>query len=303
MSAFQLPKDGAIYTDSIFNRCHDLISYDVWAGIEPHRLDLWIRNFDTAEGRYFAARLLDSLIYRSDKQTVSLMKQMFHRALPDLSRSQGLSINLQSAYTDLQQTSFDPGLRLVPVIPPGESPTKSGPLIGRMLRRQLNFKDSWIVPPDQVSSHLSKIKTFVFVDDFLGTGLQFSQFLSQTGLDNLLSKGSFIYAPLAAHIEGIKHLNRTHSKLFVETVEALGDEHAFFHDVARNFPDEVNSTETARDFYYNLMHQKDIEISGPNRRGFGHFELAYAFEHAVPDNSLPILWWGHSSKWQPLFKR
>jgi hypothetical protein len=59
----------------------------------------------------------------------------------------------------------------------------------------------------------------------------------------------------------------------------------------------------ARDFYYDLLDERQIRIDGPDRRGFGHYEIAYAFQHAVPDNSLPILWWSHSEHWKPLFDR
>src|SRR5438874_796228 len=108
MASFQLPKDGAIYTDSIFGRCHDLIAYGVWSGIEEHRLDTWIANFTTDEERYFAARVLDNLVYRSDKQTIALMKQMFQRVIPDLARSRGLDAALHVIYRGFQNASNDP---------------------------------------------------------------------------------------------------------------------------------------------------------------------------------------------------
>lgn len=302
-TSFQLPRDGVIYTESIFSRCRDLIGYEVWSGIEPHRLDMWIRNFRTAEEQYLAARVLDSLIYRSNRQTIALMKQLFQRVIPDLARRQSLDVSLNSVYRSLQDDRADPGVRVVPVIPPGESPTKSGPSIARMLRRNLRFKDDWIIHPEDVSNELEKVKGVVFVDDFLGTGTQFSDFLSDTGLEAELPGACFIYAPLAGHKSGIDFLSDGFPELHVGTVDLLDDSHALFHAQAGSFPDEVNSAETARDLYYELLEDHEIDLDGPDRRGFGHFELAYAFEHAVPDNSLPILWWYDSDDWHPLFDR
>ena len=303
LTKFRLPKDGAIYTESIFSRCRDLIGYNIWSGIEQNRLDRWIANFSTPEEKYFAARILDILIYRSSHQTVALMRQLFQRVIPDLARRKGLALSLRNIYQSLKVDSVDPGIRIVPVIPPDASPGKSASTIVRILKRNLRFSEHWNVYPQQVPALLGQVDTVVFVDDFLGTGTQFLDFLSDTGLKNHLSTGSFIYAPLAGHIEGIKNLKNTHPDLHVGVVELLDDKHALFHEESGSFPDDVNSVEVARDFYYKLLKDRKIEIAGPDRRGFGHFELAYAFENAIPDNSLPLLWWHDSEDWQSLFDR
>jgi hypothetical protein len=302
-SLFRLPKDGAIYAASIFSRCRDLIAYQVWSGIQPHRLDQWIGNFDGEIEQYFAARVLDVTIYRSNLQTVALMKQLFGRVIPDLARSNGLPAALRTIDANLKNPTVDPRVRIVPVIPPGDSPTKSGASIARMLKRHLRFSESWIIQPTDIGIHFGSTDTFIFVDDFLGTGIQFSQFLSRTGIDQRLSKAIFVYAPLAAHVDGITHLHNSYPTLHVGAVEGLDDSHALFHAQAGSFPDAANSAEIARDFYYDLLRRKKIDIDGPDRRGFGHFELTYAFEHAIPDNSLPILWWNMSNDWKPLFDR
>jgi hypothetical protein len=172
-----------------------------------------------------------------------------------------------------------------------------------MLKRQLRICETWILSPDDVPSHTGQAMSFVFVDDFLGTGTQFSDFLHDTGLDLYVQSNCFIYAPLAGHTDGITYLRSQFPGLYVDAVELLDNTHAFFHEESGNFPDDVNSADAARAFYYDLLDSHQIDIDGSDRRGFGHFELTYAFEHAVPDNSLPILWWHHSDAWSPLFDR
>ncbi len=302
-SLFRLPKDGAIYATSIFSRCKDLIAYQIWSGIQPHRLDQWIGNFDGELEQYFAARVLDATIYRSNLQTVALMKQLFGRVLPDLARSNGLPTVVRTVDASLQNASVDPRVRIAPVIPPDDPPTKSGASIARMLKRHLRISERWIIPPADILSHIGSTDVFIFVDDFLGTGIQFSHFLTRTGIDQQLPRATFIYAPLAAHADGKEHLQKNYPTVHVSAVEDLDDSHALFHAQAGSFPDAVNSPEMARDFYYDLLRRKKIVIDGPDRRGFGHFELTYAFEHAIPDNSLPILWWSKSNDWKPLFDR
>lgn len=299
---FRLPTDGSIYSNSIFTRCRELIGYQLWSGLEQHRLDAWITNFRTPEERYLAARVLDSLIYRSDAQTIALMRQLFCRVVPDCAREDRLSPQLNNCYFSLRGMG-DPRIRVVPVIPPNSPPTKSGPTIARHLKRTLRFNEAWIIYPDDVKRQLQHADAFVFVDDFLGTGTQFNDFLADTGLAAYVSSSCFIYASLAAHSLGLSNLTQAFPDLHVVTVETLDDSHALFHDTGGSFPDEVNSCETAKQFYYDLLDDRGFNIVGPDRRGFGHFEIVYAFEHAVPDNSLPILWWNELPQWRPLFDR
>lgn len=302
-NAFRLPNDGPIYADSIFSRCRDLISYEVWSGIPLHRLDTWIANFATAEEQYFAARVLDTLIYRSAEQVIALLRQLFSRVIPDLARCQKLPTSLLTADRTLRDDAVDPKVRIVPVIPPTDPPTKSGGTLARILKRTLRHCEQWIVYPDQVADEIGDAEAFIFVDDFLGTGEQFLEFLSDTSLDGLLSSACFVYGPLAGHKDGIEKVRSTIGDVHVEAVELLDATHGVFNEASGSFPDEVNSVEVARDFYYDLLANRGIHIEGPNRRGYGHYELAYAFEHAVPDNSLPILWWSQSNDWHPLFDR
>jgi len=299
-TVFSLPLDGAIYTRRIFERCKELVSYGVWSGLEQPRLDAWIGNFKTDEERYFAACVLDSAIYRSAPQTRSLMKQLFQRTVPDLARNNNLSNRLLTCFAGLRSAT-DPKIRVIPIIPDDEVAIKSGSHIGRELRRHLEF--SWFASPEEAADYVDEGYDVIFVDDFLGTGFQFCDFVEDSRLESAIETGSCLYVPLAGHTEGIKHVHDTYPKLSIDAVEILDKEQALFHPSAGIFPDSCNSPESARKFYYDILSQNQISRGGPNRRGFGKFELVYAFEHGCPDNSLPILWWEESPSWTYLFKR
>ena len=298
---FQLPLHGQVYSDSLFDRCRGLVSYGVWAGIAPARLDAWIANFKTPEERYFAAKVLDSLIYRSDIQTIALMRHLFSRVIPDYFRLARPFLNVNNIYHSLRGNT-DPGVRIVPVVPPNSSPGKSALTLARYLKRALKFNEAWIIYPHDIPSHIGPAHTFICFDDFLGTGFQFTDFANDS-LSPYWSAANFAYASLAGHIDGIGTLQPAFPELHIMTVERLGNSHALFHKDAAFFPDDVNDSVAAREFYYWLLEDRGIDLTGPNRRGFGHFELTYAFEHSVPDNSLPILWWDDSPKWTRLFDR
>ena len=302
IESFRLPKDGAIYTRSIFDRCRNLIAYRIWDGLELHRLDSWINNFRNEKERYLAAKILDALIYRSDSQTISLMHQLFQRTIPDLQRNRKISPSLTNLYTSLKEKSDDPVVRIVPVLPPDSPPIKSGSLIGRYIHRYLGFSSKWIAQCSDVPSLISQGYVVIFVDDFLGTGNQFIEFIEKNHFQDSVGSGKCVYVPLVAHKDGIQKLEEYLKALSVSTVEMLDDSHAFFNEIAGYFPDDCNTIETARNFYYDMLERHGIHLHGSDRRGYGCFELVYAFKHAVPDNSLPILWWSESD-WQPLFSR
>ena len=86
VNSFRVPKDGPVFFDAIIERCHKLIQHGIWGGLHISTLRSWLANFQTDEERYFASCVLDSLIYRSDDQTVALTSQLFQRILPDLVR-------------------------------------------------------------------------------------------------------------------------------------------------------------------------------------------------------------------------
>lgn len=305
-ATFSLPKDGQTYHTEIVDRCTELINYGIWSGLHPSRLRMWMNNnFRTDEEKYFAACILDHLIYRSNEQTIGLIHQLFERVIPDLTRLDPTPLgDLRDCLLDLR-ASKDPGVRLVTAVKQTDPTTKSGPEISRFMKRYVGVREDWIIKPWEIEdSACQGIKTFVFIDDFLGTGEQFSALLTEEGIDQQkLRDHYFVYAPLAAHEEGVKELALKFPRLRVRSVELLDKSYGVFDPDCRCFSDGVNTSEGAREFYFALLKKKLINISGPDRRGFGHLELTYAFQHATPDNSLPILWWARSPEWTPLFDR
>lgn len=298
---FKLPKDGAIYTEEVLGRCRDLISFGLWTGIEPFRLDQWVRNFVSDEERYFCAKVLDFLIYRSDPQMIAGLKEIFQVILPQIGFDHGIGV-LGNAFAQLKSET-DHGIRLVPVIPRNAPPTKSGNALGRLLKRKLRINESWIMTPEQLCANGRSAKAVVFFDDFLGTGEQFTKFYNDYKFPSLFSSTKFAYVPLVANQGAMSDLMSLFPELYVYSSEVLNSSHSFFSPDCPAFKDGTNSPFTAIEFYHDLLVKKQIDVYGADRQGFGGMEFLVAFGNAVPDNSLPILWWNESQNWKPLFDR
>jgi hypothetical protein len=264
-----------------------------------------MKNFTTDEERYFAACVLDSLIYRSKNQTLALINQLFQRSLPDLTRRTPTPLgHLQDWQARLQvhPSKGDPQIRLVAAVTASHPPTKSAYVIARYMMQDLSIPAQWIIKPWEMKSCISQgVNIFVLVDDFLGTGDQLDGTIVIEQIAPFFSSSFVVYAPLTAHTEGIKHLRSKFKDLYISPVELLDETYDLFHPDSNAFRDQLNTPDLAKTFYYELLRDKGIDLSRPERKGYGALGLAYAFEHATPDNSLPILWW-REEPWQPLFK-
>jgi hypothetical protein len=303
---FTLPNDGEVFIEQVLERCKNLISSGIWEGLTQIRLDTWMKNFASATERYFGACVLDCLIYRSEKQTISLMEQLFQRTLPDLLRRHPAPGGSGVPWVNLLRLRpFEPHppVCVVPVIKWGDPPTKSGPALARLYRRHLHLTERWMIWPWQIEA-AKKVgfSQFLFVDDFLGTGEQFCGFAEQFGLLTSLQGCYAVYAPLVAHKEGISTVQSCLPDLHVVTVEAIDNSYSLFSDESPWFDDGLNSARLARDFYDALVARLELPIKPDALRGFGKLSLAYAFSHATPDNCLPIIW-SEGNGWKPLLER
>jgi hypothetical protein len=304
--SFQLPRDGLTYIQDISARCRSLIDRDVWRDLDVARFRRWMANFRTNEEKYFAACVLDGLMYRSKDQTLALIKHMLQRTLPDLMRLDPPGVPTPTdwpAALAVPGRRGDPGVRLVTAVTQSDPPTKSAHHVGRLLKRHFSVSEDWIIKAWDIGDHFSRgVRIFIFIDDFLGTGDQFEKFYN---VENIISHSGIYaaYVPLVAHAGGIAYLKQHLPIVRVKSVELLTESHAFFHVASKSFEDGINTPDLARSFYYDLLGNRGINLTTSDRGGFGGLELAYIFEHAAPDNCLPILWWRHSSLWTPLFDR
>ena len=298
---FTLPEFGREYAEYIRERCEHLIQYHIWEGLDLIRLRQWNNNFTTDEARYFSACLLDSLIYRSERQTCALSRQLLQRSLPDLARSIPLPISLVSDWLSLLSGRMDPHIRVIPVVRRNDPPTKSGYQIVRLFKRKLRVKERWIINPEQIPSHANSAKVLLFVDDFLGTGKQFGHFL--TSLDDYSTTHCIIYAPLTALTDGINTIKSKFPYLRIACAEQLRATHNIFHPKSTCFVDGINTPAAAKEFQACLFAQLGIPLARKKQLGFGGAGLAYAFQHACPNNCLPLFWWRGTSSFTPLFDR
>ena len=256
--SYHLPDRATTYVDSVAQRCENLIGSGIWSGLEVQQLRAWLTNFVTPLEHYFAIRILDHLIYRSDSQTVALINQLFQRCLPELLIQTNIQPSATTSVIEALQTKTQSPIRIVPVVDENDPPTKSGPTVSRLIKRALNLQDDWIIFPNQIGSECHReARIIVFVDDFLGTGYQFSKFFRSLKVRQSLSGKTLIYTPLIAHKRGIDQLRRKTPEVKVTFAEQMDDTYNLF-GAARS--DGVNSSTEMYKFYNEYLRKKNFHL-------------------------------------------
>lgn len=298
---FSLPNNAHTYINTVRDRCHDLIQYKIWTGVKSIDLRRWLNNFSNDLESYFAACILDALIYRSNDQTLSLASELFTKKLPLYLNSVGFSFKDYRGLVDLLRSPLKNDLRLVSVALKNKWEIKSSNVILREYKRKLAFNENWFIHPDEVEREVSNgIQTFIFIDDFLGTGTQFSTMYKLYGFQGILKDCLKIYCPLVSHVVGRNHLNELYPNLVIISAEYLDNKHNVFNYA---FDDGMNTPNGAKAFYENLLNDNEFNLLEENKFGIGNLGLTYTFSHSSPDNCLNIIWDNNNGRWHPLIAK
>lgn len=296
----KLPANAVLFVDSVKADSKQLIERGLW-DIRMPRLESWNKQFCGPEEQFFAACLLDQLIFRTSQQFEAGLRSLFRSNLNGT-----IFLDVQDLHlSQLISGRNDPKLRLVPVICETDPPTKSGPLVLRRLQRILQIYQKWMCWPWQATEGIGKsgVETVIFVDDFLGSGHQFVKFFKHWGFHEHTEGVRYFYAPVVAHQQGIDHLASQLPALRVVPAETLGESHAFFSNgVWERLGQGSVSAEDAKAWYMNFACQKSLDPEAVGSLGYGDLALTFGFSHSTPNNSLPILWY-ETAGWQPLLER
>ncbi|MGQ1614324.1 phosphoribosyltransferase-like protein [Acinetobacter baumannii] len=282
-----------------------LVQAGFWGGINQNRFNKWCDEFKTPEEETLLAFLLDSLVYRSQGQISGLIHQMIDvdlsssidwKDILDLDNKHPTLFDLLS---DKYPQNLQKRIALVPVIKISDPPTKSGPLLARIIHKHKINNKFMCWPWDSNRLHNEDLRVVVFFDDFVGTGDQFTDFFNYFNKVEAFgnsSKIQYIYIAFSGTQEGVSFIeNHTKNQVKVYVAELIKDSNKFFsgfpirYEKLKNIIDiSVNEyRDNLKNTYTNFMQNKGIrrEIFGYN-----DLELTHVFSHGTPNGTLPIFW-------------
>lgn len=260
--------------------------------------ELWLANFDKPD-QTAATALLDAFVYIESKA----VDAMFSSALGSLASVVSQACDYKRAKSDW--------CRFVEAAlvtrPTGErpNPTDSGYLFQRRTRQFMDIDESQIVEPADAIRRLGKCGgQVVFVDDIVGSGDQFLQtWHREYELDGSLRSFADIsqqitahYVPLFATQAGVNRIRSDVPDLNLMPVHLLGFEHSANRQECLAWTDVTY----AKGFQLVEKYSRRLGIATP--WGYKNLGLCIAFEHGVPDATIPLFHFEHDD-WRPLVLR
>lgn len=298
-------------------RVKKLIQAGFWRGISIQDLDRWCNEFKTPKEQELLSFLLDSLVYRSQNQITGLIHQLFDvqlSSLIDWKNDLAPHNNHTSLFEVLSLQHPEnraKNLRLVPVIKIDDPPTKSGPLIARVLNKHKVSNKYMCWPWDTEKLSDPDLIYTIFFDDFIGTGEQFLIFFNNLVSNKIIdtSTSIFYYIAFSGTQTGIDYIEReTKGLVKVCVAETIKESNKFFSGFAIRYEELKDYlpipleeyVESLKVTYLDFLRKN--KIRNKDKFGFGDLELTHVFSHGTPNGTLPIFW-SSNSDYHALFQR
>lgn len=274
----------------------------MWLSEPTIRPRAWIENFNDSD-KILAAQLLERFVFYNQRHTDSLLTTSFYSIADGLKKG-------PVAPTREQLLQALPNAVFTPVSGETPNPTDSGYFLCRRTRQVLNVDESRIKITREALEAAQNGQPVVFVDDFIGSGDQFLTTWQDRGtgtsFEEVQLKVGFaaIYVSLVGTEMGITNIGNQAPSVAVCVTHKIDNRGTLWGLQASNPPlfsqiDSLLKRYTPRlaphDAY---MRQHQYLTYGYKHRG-----LFFAFEHSVPDATLPIFWCRGTNNWEPLIER
>jgi hypothetical protein len=273
-------------------------TFQVWPITQRFDPGLWMQNFRTSE-LVFAKRLIDRFCYFPELMVDALLKASIQRFM-------------NATYATFQADHSN--CVFINVEGENPNPTDSGYSFLRKVRDNLGVSERRIMSPQSALEAISANKTFVFVDDFVGSGQQMKTTWervriltdgSALSFKSLASLGThnFAYCPCICTEHGLAQLANYAPELKVVPAHIIARRHSATEEDSLVW-EGLNANE-ALDFLKQAAARAGFtaEDGGLNDwRGFHKRGLSVALHASIPDACLPI-YYSQRNDWKPLMRR
>ncbi|HBG31864.1 MAG TPA: hypothetical protein DDW98_14800 [Gammaproteobacteria bacterium] len=248
---------------------------------------------------YYNARLCDSLLVAA------------YNSLPDWADFNGSWPSPAEIMDALPSAVF------TPVEGEQPNPTDSGHLLCRRARQLLSIQEANIVAPAAAVSAAAAGTPIVFIDDFIGSGDQFvktwtREYIS-TGPKSFAeayARRPFVaaYIALVSTKSGLGHIRLNAPNVAVSVAHVLTEDSTLSVLLTNRSHPVPHLVKRIKPFllkYVSRLSPAEAYMQSDTYKllGYKTRALLLAFEHSVPDATLPIFWSPGLNGWQPLISR
>ncbi len=284
---------------SVIRAVHCLSRTGVRSPLSVERIKQWVKQFQTTEEKTLAWLILRNLIFRTNEQLLSSMRQAMKQTTIHFVNE--LDLQQKVAWNDALKghagLTFYCGPPSLPTFGLPTKPGKSGDLIARLINQRYGIGKYY---PSDVKV-LQEDERFIVVDDGTYTGVQLVNFLRSWDID--FSKGRVAIAVGMAHTTAREYLQQEFPKVPLFYGEMLTADMCFQVLSQRWIETGQWSYQQNPQEVYDVLHKRNQPFeNGNGGNGYGDIGALVAFEHGVPDDSVQLLW-DVSPSWKPLVER
>ncbi|WCL53495.1 phosphoribosyltransferase-like protein [Gimibacter soli] len=283
---------------AVLDRCNSFEDLRVWPTQPRLKAAAWLDNFTVSE-RPYAESLLLSFMYFNECMCGQLLRSAFSGIARHFYQYEGTE--RRKAWSEFLRTAIF-------TYPADDNPSKSGPTIIRLTRQELGFEEHRMYTPDEALGAIAdgKSRYVVFVDDFVGSGDQFSTTWNEEKT-RLRSKISFkqlcvgnvtaFYVPYIATQYGLDQIRTMCSGNCVTFPgQVLSNNYCAFAKDSLIWNDGQRAN--AEQVIYDCSQRAGLK----EHRGHHGLGFAVAVHRSIPDVTLP-LFLHRSRSWCPLMER
>jgi hypothetical protein len=293
-----------MYVETVLKKCDLFSACSLWSREPKVRPRAWLNNFEASE-RPVAAMLLDHFVYFDSEATNCMLASTLRCLAAQVREYRGEDA--------LRQFSRD--AVFTPVLGESPNPTDSGGLFCRKVRQVLCIPDTRFVSLNRAYELAEAGVPVIFVDDFIGSGDQMASTwereISPGQSFKGLASNSYVdatYLALVGTESGCRRLKDDFPELRLLVAHTLDNSNSVFgipsNPLNPDLDDMQNRVRQLIQKYHSKL-QLPPYLSTANERMYGYsgLGLLLAFEHSVPDASIPLIWASGSNDWTPLARR
>lgn len=299
----QLPPNWLLFKRMVLSNTKLYCATNIWP-FKYESFTAWLNNFDDELDEYLALQLIDSLIVRSNQIAMVGFARLLHSDIRQTLIEKEVineSIDIIKWRRNMRVGGLENLIQFSPVYTKKQG-GESGNSIYRLISPELATERYLL------NESRSEPKVIVLIDDFIGSGEQFTtDFSKNFGLEERLKKHIIIYCPLIAYEVGIEKIQKEFPDLILLPVETIYKESGIFGVNENNLfkNDTINTNESVKNHLIS-MQQKYASPKMPSWLGFDEAALPLAFEWGCPNQTPSILWMHETPKaksWKKLFSR
>lgn len=269
----------------------------------PDEIIMWLRNFNGDNEIYLALKLASNILY----YTLDEIRALWNTILMNRVKLFILKeIFGDNDYPDIKSW-YPEYMRSKCIFVGYGQAAKSGPHFIYDVKKSTDLKLNFYEFKEFLNisdNELNDVERIFLVDDFIGSGNQakdnwYKKF-DEKSINDIYQRNphlNFIYLALVGFNEG-KELIEKLTPLEVILGEEIDDRFKCFSDVSSIYENAIERSEAKE-----IMKDKG-KLLYEHPLGYDNLELAIAFHHNTPNNSLPVIW-KHmdDGTWHALFRR